>query len=184
MFVFWHFQSIVYYQAIQQYLIIVIPVFFCLDRGCQFDKTIAKSHWGLWPVKLLHCQNTMVNSSVGLPALPCPCKQDLWHSMFPLPGVSQVLLQISTQVPFAMFLLYPRRVGKGAVIFVGDKEASVTHYTGNSSVHDKENASIGLGRSGFPSPFPERRTTNLPGQARPLAVSDQQIMEWEETWLI
>lgn len=182
MFVFWHFQSIVYYQAIQQYLIIVIPLFFCLNRGCQFDKTVAKSHWGL--TKLLQCQNTMMNSSVRLPALPCRCRQDLWHSMFPLPGVSQVLLQISTPVPFTMFLLHPRREERGAVILVRGKEVSATHYTGNNSVHDKENASIGLGRSGFPSPFPEQRTTNLPGQVWPLAVSDQQIMEWEETWLI
>lgn len=122
MFVCWHSQSMVYYQAIQQYLIIVIPLFFCLDRGCQFDKTVAKSHWGLWPDKLLQFQNTKVNSSARLPALHCHCRQDLWHSMFPLPAVSQVLLQISTQVPFTVLLLHCRREGKGAVILVWGKE--------------------------------------------------------------
>lgn len=151
MFICWHFQSIVYYQAIQQYLIIVTPLFFCLNRGCQFDKQL--SHWGLWPDKLLQCQNTKVNISARLPALPCHCRQDLWHSVFPLPAVLQVLLKISTQVPFTMLLLHCRREGKGDVILVWGKETSATHYRGNSSVHDKDNARIGLGRSGFPSPF-------------------------------
>lgn len=161
----------------------IIPLFLCLDRGCQFDK----KHL---PRATEDCDQTnccgarIPRQTAQQSSLPCHCRQDLWHPVFPLPAVSQVLLQISTQVSFTMFLLHPRREGKGALILVWGKETSATHYRGNSSVHDKENVRIGLKRSGFPRPFPEQRTINLPGQVQPLAVSDQQIMEWEETWLV